>query len=83
MNDKLVNVQLHGVLAEQVGRDTWNIAVSSVGEALRAIESQSKKLFKNLIKNDKENVKYRVLINKKTTICRLTSGIIFFLSRCF
>ena len=46
MNDKLVNVQLHGVLAEQVGRDTWNIAVSSVGEALRAIESQSKKLFK-------------------------------------
>ena len=65
MNDKLVNVQLHGVLAEQVGRDTWNIAVSSVGEALRAIESQSKKLFKNLIKNDKENVKYRVLINKK------------------
>ena len=65
MNDELVNVQLHGVLAEQVGRDTWNIAVSSVGEALRAIESQSKKLFKNLIKNDKENVKYRVLINKK------------------
>ena len=56
MNDKLVNVQLHGVLAEQVGRDTWKIAVSSVGEALRAIESQSKKLFRNLIENHKKNI---------------------------
>ena len=65
MNQQLVNVQLHGILAEQVGREDWNISVSSVGEALRAIESQTKKLFKNLIKNDKENVRYRVLINKK------------------
>ena len=65
MNEQLVNVQLHGILAEQVGREDWNISVSSVGEALRAIESQTKKLFKNLIKNDKENVRYRVLINKK------------------
>ena len=65
MNEQLVNVQLHGILAEQVGREDWNISVSSVGEALRAIESQTKKLFKNLIKNDKENIRYRVLINKK------------------
>ena len=65
MNNNLVNVQLHGVLADQVGRGTWEIAVSSVGEALRAIESQSKKLFRNLIENHKKNIKYRVLINKK------------------
>jgi len=65
MNDQLVEIKLHGVLAEQVGREVWNLAVSSVGEAVRALESQSKKLYKNLIKNDKKNIKYRVLINEK------------------
>ena len=65
MNDQLVEIKLHGVLAEQVGREVWNLAVSSVGEAVRALESQSKKLYKNLIKNDKKNIKYRILINEK------------------
>jgi len=65
MNDQLVEIKLHGVLAKQVGKEVWNLAVSSVGEAVRALESQSKKLYKNLIKNDKKNIKYRVLINEK------------------
>jgi predicted phage tail protein len=65
MNSSLVNIKLHGALGKQVGRESWKMAVSSVGEAMRAIESQSKKLYKSLIKNDKQNIKYRVLINEK------------------
>ena len=65
MNSSLVNIKLHGALGKQVGRESWKMAVSSIGEAMRAIESQSKKLYKSLIKNDKQNIKYRVLINEK------------------
>ena len=63
MKDKLVSIKLHGVLADQIGRDIWKLSVSSVGEALRAIDAQSKKLFGSFIQNDKDNIKYRVLIN--------------------
>ena len=65
MKDKLVSIKLHGVLADQIGRDIWKLSVSSVGEALRAIDAQSKKLFSSFIQNDKDNIKYRVLINNK------------------
>ena len=43
MNDQLTTIKLHGALGEKVGRDVWKFSVSTVGEAIRAIESQSKK----------------------------------------
>ena len=61
----LVNVKIHGVLADQLGRSEWRLAVNSVGEAVRAIECNSQKLYKQLMENDKKNIKYRILINEK------------------
>ena len=68
MNDQLTTIKLHGALGEKVGRDVWKFSVSTVGEAIRAIESQSKKLFSSLIEYEKQNIKYRVMINGKDFI---------------
>ena len=59
----LTKITLHGVLAEQMGRSEWNLSVKSVGEAVNALECNTKKFFKQLLDNDKKNIKYRVLIN--------------------
>ena len=58
-----VKVTLHGILKEQVGRDQWNLVASNVSEAIRGVQSTSKKLYRSLMENDKKNIKYRVLIN--------------------
>lgn len=71
----LVNITLHGKLGEAVGK-TWRLAVNSVGEAIRAIEMNSKrKLFKFLYENDRLGTKYRVLINGKDFLCASTPDI--------
>ena len=59
----LTKIKIHGVLADQVGQSEWNLAVKSVREAISGIEANCKKLYKNLIENDKSNIGYRVLIN--------------------
>lgn len=65
MKDKKVKINLFGDLGKTVGK-TWNLAVSSVSEAIRFIEHNSKKkLYKYLLEKDKEGVKYRVLINNR------------------
>lgn len=65
----LVKITLHGLLGESVGRSDWNLDVKTVGEAIHAIETLSKrKLYKFLFENDKNNVKYRVLINNRDFI---------------
>lgn len=57
-------IKLHGILGQQIGRSLWNLVVHSVGDAIRAIEVLSgHKLYKQLIDNDKEGIKYRILIN--------------------
>jgi len=61
----MVKVKLHGILGEQVSNNTWDLNVSSVGEAIRAIETNTKKLFKSLIQNDKAGIKYKLIINNK------------------
>jgi predicted phage tail protein len=61
----MVEVELHGILAEKVKKTKWNLAVNSVGEAIRAIEANTKILYKTLYELEKDNLKYRVLINKK------------------
>ena len=60
---KKVKVTLHGILKEQVGRDQWNLVVGNVSEAIRGVQSTSKKFYQSLMENDKKNIKYRVLIN--------------------
>ena len=65
MNDSLATVKFHGDLGKSIGRDTWKLAVQSVGEAINAVENQCKILCKKLMENDKKNIKYRVLINGK------------------
>lgn len=61
----MVEIELHGILGEKIKKNKWNLSVNSVGEAIRAIEANTNSLYKNLYELDKENIKYRVLINKK------------------
>lgn len=59
----MTTVTLHGVLGEQVG-SIWKIAINSIGEACHAIEVLSnRRLFRNLLNNDKKGLKYKVLVN--------------------
>lgn len=59
----MTNIKLHGMLGKAIGQE-WNLKISSVAEAIRAIQILSKKkLFNFLYEKDKENVKYQVLIN--------------------
>jgi predicted phage tail protein len=61
----MVEIELHGILAEKIKKNKWNLAVNSFGEAVRAIEANTKILYKTLYELEKDNLKYRVLINKK------------------
>jgi predicted phage tail protein len=61
----MVEIELHGILGEKIKKSKWTLAVNSVGEAVRAIEANTNALYKNLYELDKENIKYRILINKK------------------
>lgn len=61
----MVEIELHGILAEKIKKNKWNLAINSVGEAIRAIEANTKILYKTLYELEKDNLKYRVLINKK------------------
>jgi predicted phage tail protein len=61
----MVNIELHGILGEKLNKTNWKLAVNSVSEAIRAIEANTGALYKNLYELDKQNIKYRILINKK------------------
>ena len=63
--NKLVNIKLHGLLGEQMGQSEWKLAVKSVGDAVRGIQCNTKKLYSQLLENDKKNIRYRVLINEQ------------------
>ena len=62
----MTNVTLHGEIAEYVGREHWTLKVSSIKEALRAIQVLSKgKLLRYLIGAAEKSVEYKVLVNKR------------------
>ena len=64
----LTQIELHGPLAEQFQKN-WELNVKTVAEAIHAIEVNTQRKFcKHLIDNDKNNVKYRVLINGEDVI---------------
>jgi len=68
--NKLVNVKFHGNIWGDL-KANYNLAVSSVGEAIYAIDTLNKrKLTKQLLGNDKKNIKYRVLINGRDFVCQ-------------
>ena len=62
----MTNVTLHGEIAEYVGREHWTLKVSSIKEALRAIQVLSKgKLLRYLIGAAEKSVEYKVIVNKR------------------
>lgn len=65
----MVKVKLHGMLAEKFNKSEWELSVKSASEAIRAIEANTKVFFKTLRELDKQNVRYRVLINKNDFVC--------------
>jgi len=60
----MVKVKLHGELGQEIGED-WNLEVSSVAEAFRAIEANTRKLTKFLVLQAEKNAKYEILINNR------------------
>lgn len=62
----MVQVNLHGNIGQELG-ETWNLDVSSVAEAFRAIEANTQKLTKFFIKQAENNAKYEILINNRQT----------------
>jgi predicted phage tail protein len=64
MKKDLVDIKLHGHLGKKIKKSNWKLAVSSVGEAISAINNlTSEKLKKLLIRDHKKNIRYNVLIN--------------------
>ena len=53
----MVKVNIHGILGQKINRKTMELSVSSVGEAVRAIESNTKVFYKTLYELDKKNIK--------------------------
>jgi predicted phage tail protein len=66
MNNNLVNIKIHGVLGRKIGQKEWNLEVSSVSEALHAINTMSSsKLFYSMNELSRKGVKYIVKVNNE------------------
>ncbi len=66
----LTKITLHGSLGKEVGEE-WNLQVESIPEAMHAINVMTnKKFFKTIVDNDKQNVKYRVLVDGKSAVSK-------------
>ena len=66
----LTKITLHGSLGKKVGKD-WELQVESIPEAMHAINVMTnREFFKTIIDNDKQNVKYRVLVNGKSAVSK-------------
>lgn len=59
----MVRVVLHGEIGQFVGTKEWSLSVKTPREALRAIEANTKKLFKYLNEENNMSSLYRVVIN--------------------
>jgi predicted phage tail protein len=56
-------INLHGKLAEAMGRKVWDLKVKSVSEALRGIEANTGKLFHHLVDSHGKDIGYEVIID--------------------
>lgn len=69
MKQNLVEINMHGVLGEHLGRKTWKYAAKTVSTCLNAVEILSgRKLYKFLHENDAKGIHYKVLINGREFI---------------
>jgi predicted phage tail protein len=59
----MIKVNLHGKLGKDIG-ESWELEVSSVAEALRAIDVNTKK-FRQWIINYKDEYEYEILVDKE------------------
>jgi len=60
----MVKVKLHGNLGQEIGEE-WSLNVTTVAEAFRAIEVNTKKFTKFLINQIESDAKYEILINNR------------------
>ena len=67
-----MKIYFHGALGEEVG-EHWDLEVSTIAEAMRAIEVNSKKLRKWLLDNINE-FDYQILVNKKNLLTQNLTG---------
>lgn len=80
---KTALITLHGELGERVGKE-WRLSVSSVSEAIHAINVMTdNKLKKTFWNHDAKNIKYKVLINENPIlrVDKLESSEIFLRSK--
>ena len=61
--DHLVKVNLYGSLARAAGRATWDLAVTSVREAILALHHLTKQRTTQLIATLHDRVRWRVMVN--------------------
>lgn len=73
---ELTKIKFHGNLAEALGQEIWNLKVSSVPEALRAVDIMTKrKLSKAILENEKKNIKYKILADDKNLLSKSISSV--------
>ena len=66
----LTKVTLHGNLGKEIGKH-WELDVESIPEAMHAINVMTNRgFFKKIINNDKQNIKYRVLVNGESVLSK-------------
>ena len=59
-------INLHGKLAEHIGKSIWNLKVKSVGEAIRAIDANTNKLCHYLADAKNKDIGYEIVVDGKT-----------------
>ena len=66
MNNNLTEVNFHGALGKKLSKKTWNVKVSSVNEALHAVDClTSSKLYNNINTLSRKGVKYLIKVNNQ------------------
>lgn len=64
MKSKLVKIGMWGTIGQAIGKEQWELNVSSVGEACHAVEVLSgRKLYRHLMESDRKGIMYEVLVN--------------------
>ena len=66
MKNQLVEINIHGCLGESVGKNQWHLYVSSITEALRAVDiNTNRKFSKSILDLQKTNGRYKILIDSQ------------------
>ena len=64
MNNNLVKIKLHGIIGKKLGRKEWNLSVSSVREAIHAINTlTNSKLNSTITSLSRKGIKFSIKAN--------------------